>query len=435
MAREGSRIKGMSDLNYLLYTFGGALVGGLLTSLYYSRQLSSQKEVTLKLEGKRDELLARLQLLTEGKEEMRKAFQSMSYEALEKNANSFLQLAKETFGKTHEMGKGELEKRQKAFETLVAPVKESLAKMDEKMATLDKERKSQHAALLKQIEVMSLAEKDLKKETASLVKALSNPVARGRWGEVQLKRCVELSGMLNHCDFFEQNTAYGEEGRLRPDLIIKLPGNKQIILDAKTPLDAYLLAQDAECPNERHKKLVEHAQRLKAHIQELGKKAYWEHFTPTPEFVILFLPSEAFFSAALEVDPTLIERGAESNVILATPTTLIGLLKAVAFGWKQELMSEHAEHISRVGKELYKRIADMKHHWDRLGKSLSTAVESYNKSVGSLETRVLVSARKLNELGAGSQKVEIDPVDFIEKIPRQIQAEEMALDEEVNITD
>lgn len=368
--------------------------------------------------------------LTRSQEDMSRAFKALSYEALEKNTESFLKLASETFGRLHDTTKSDLERKHKHLETVLTPVKETLGKMDEKMQKLDKERRGEQEALLKQLELMNLAEKELRKETATLVKALRSPVIRGRWGELHLKRVVELSGMVNHCDFYEQTTETYDEVRFRPDLIIRLPGKKQIIVDAKTPFEAYIDAVHTDDEEKRHAKMVEHAGLLKNHILQLGKKAYWNHFSPTPEFVVLFVPSEAFFSAALEVDPTLIELGAKNNVILSTPTTLIGLLRAIAFGWKQEKMSEHAEAISALGKDLYKRISDMKGHWDRMGKSLHSAVESYNKGVGSLEARVLVSARKLNEYGAGVDKITLDPIEFIENVPKQMQAPEMAIEEE-----
>jgi len=368
--------------------------------------------------------------ITRTQEDMISSFKSLSYEALEKNSESFLKLANETIGKVHESTKVDLEKRHKHLETVLNPVKETLGKMDEKMQVLDKERRGDRDALLKQLELMNVAEKELQKETATLVKALRSPVIRGRWGELQLKRVVELAGMVNHCDFYEQASETIEQNRLRPDLIIRLPGKKQIIVDAKTPFEAYLEAVHSETEEKRIEKMNEHAQLLKNHITQLSRKSYWNHFSPTPEFVVLFVPSEAFFSAALEVDPTLIEYGAKNNVILATPTTLIGLLRAIAFGWKQERMSEHAEAISALGKDLYKRISDMKYHWDRMGKAIGSAVDSYNNGVGSLERRVLVSARKLSEYGAGIDKLEIDPIEFLEKVPKKIQAPEMVLEEE-----
>lgn len=406
----------------LLLPAGAATLSAVCVALYYRSKLAIAEYTVKSLEEQ-------LAFQKESHREMEKAFQSLSYEALEKNSASFLKLAQESMGKHSESAKNELEKRHKSIESVLGPVKESMGKMQDKMDALEKERKGQQEALGKQLEMMAKAEQELHKETATLVKALRSPVVRGRWGELQLRRVVELSGMLNHCDFYEQTTHDGEEGKLRPDLIIKLPGNKQIVVDAKTPFEAYIDACQADDEGVRIKKMEEHARLVRNHIMQLGKKAYWQHVKPSPEFVVLFVPSEAFFSAALEHDPTLIELGAKNNVILSTPTTLIGLLRAVAFGWKQESISEHAEEISALGKDLYKRISDMKYHWDRMGKSIGNVVDSYNKAVGSLETRVLVSARKLQDLGVGMQKVEIDPVEFIDTIPRQIQAKEYLIEE------
>ncbi len=395
-----------------------------------SEALHAVKESEYKAAESQKRYEEKISYLTESQKEMASHFKSISYEALKENTDSFLKVAHESFGRLHESSKGDLEKKRDQIASLLRPVQEALSKMDEKMHHLDKSRKGDQDALIKQLELMNVAEKELRQETATLVKALRSPVIRGRWGELQLKRVVELAGMVNHCDFYEQASTTVEEQRMRPDLVIRLPGNKQVIVDAKTPFEAYLEAVHADEEGKRLEKMRAHAQLLKGHIQQLGKKGYWNHFSPTPEFVVLFVPSEAFFSAALEVDPTLIELGAKHNVILATPTTLIGLLRAIAFGWKQERMSEHAEAISALGKELYKRISDMKHHWDRIGKSLQGAVDAYNKGVGSLESRVLVSARKLSDYGASVDKVEIDPIEFIEKVPKKFQAQEMLLTDE-----
>jgi DNA recombination protein RmuC len=232
---------------------------------------------------------------------------------------------------------------------------------------------------------------------------------------------VELAGMLNHCDFSEQQQEIGDSGRLRPDLIVRLPGGRQVVIDAKVPLEAYLEAIHSEDEIVRMQRFKDHARQVKAHIHALGKKAYWEHFQPTPEFVILFLPAETFFSAALEHDPSLIEIGAEQNVILATPTTLIALLRAVSYGWKQENLTRQVEKLHELGQELYKRLADMNSHFSRMGKSLASAVENYNKGIGSLESRVLVTARKFKEMDVMPSQIEIEEVECVEKIPRELQ--------------
>jgi DNA recombination protein RmuC len=353
-------------------------------------------------------------------------FKALSADALERNNRSFLDLANLSMEKFQATAKGDLDKRQLAIEQLVNPVKETLVKLDSGMRALEKERKGDHESLKEQMRSLVDTEKLLRQETGALVKALRSPITRGRWGEIQLKRVVELAGMLNHCDFYEQEHEVSEEVRLRPDLIVRLPGGRQIVIDAKTPLEAYLEAAETSDDAVRSHKLKEHARQVRAQITLLSKKAYWERFQPTPEFVVLFLPAETFFSAALEQDPSLIEVGVEQGVILATPTTLIALLRAVAYGWKQENLSRHAEEVSTLGHELYKRIIDMGGHWSKMGRSLTSAVEAYNKAVGSLETRVLTSARKFKDLGAASTTLEEEEVQAIEKTPRTLQAPEMS---------
>ncbi len=240
---------------------------------------------------------------------------------------------------------------------------------------------------------------------------------------MQLKRVVELAGMVNHCDFYEQETR--ESGLVRPDLIVKLPGGKQVVVDAKTPCEAYLEAIQAEDQTVKEKKFRHHARQVRQHVMALGKKAYWQSFQPTPEFVVLFIPSDNFFSSALEYDPSLIEVGVEQGVVIATPTTLIGLLRAIAYGWKQENLSLHAQEVSMLGHELYKRITDMSEHWSKVGRTLASSVDAYNKAVGSLESRVLVSARKFQEMGAAARSVELETLEGIDRVPREIQASDM----------
>jgi DNA recombination protein RmuC len=350
-------------------------------------------------------------------EAFEQTFKALSYDALEQSNRSFLALAKETLGSYQAEAKGALDKKQEAFASLVAPVKESLAKLDSGMRELEKERKGESSMLTTHLAA-------LKAETSSLARALRAPTARGRWGEIQLRRVVELAGMVNHCDFSEQV----HDGSMRPDLIVNLPGEKQVIVDAKTPCDAYLEATHATDDDVRIKLLQQHARSLRAHVQTLGKRAYWEKFQPTPEFVVLFIPSDALFTAALEYDPTLIELGADHGVIIATPTTLIGLLRAIAYGWKQEGLSRHAQEISELGHELYKRLADVSRHWAKVGRSLSSSVDAYNKAVGSLESRVLVTARKFKELGS-SRGDDVEALEPIERIPRPLTAPELTQEE------
>ncbi len=365
----------------------------------------------------------RLSLVREEQEKLTQAFKALSAEALDKTSQSFLHLAHETLGRFHEKAKSDLDKKQQVFEAVVKPVRESLRNLDEGMRLFEKERKGEQGALKEQLETMLKTEKELKLETSTLVKALRMPTVRGRWGEIQLKRVVELAGMVNHCDFFEQQT--DAKSHFRPDLIIRLPGEKQVVIDAKTPCDAYLEAVQSDDIEYKIQKLKAHARALRNHVSILGKKSYWENFIPTPEFVVLFIPSDNFFNSALEYDPTLIEVGIEQGVVIATPTTLIGLLRAIAYGWKQDTLSQHAKKVSNLGHELYKRIVDMSGHWTKVGRGLVQAVEAYNRAVGSLEMRVLVSARKFKELGAAGENIELEELSPLECVPRKLASNEM----------
>lgn len=360
----------------------------------------------------------KIQLIEENQEKLKQSFKALSLEALEKNNNHFLTLAKESFDKAHEKAESHLQKKKESIDQLFTPLKESLEKMGEGMQKLEKERKEDHLSLREKLNQMIDQEKELKLETQSLIRALRTPNIRGRWGEIQLRRVAELSGMVNHCDFVEQKQDL-EEGRSRPDMIINLPGNRQVIVDAKTPFEAYLDAMQTSDDHVRESKLKTHAKHIRQHIISLGKKAYWQKFEQTPEFVVLFLPSEGFFSAALEQDPTLIEIGVDQGVILATPMTLIGLLRAISYGWKQERLSQSAEEIAALGKELYKRLIDMQGHITKLGKAIHSSVENYNKMLGSYESRVLVSGRKFQKMGIGIEE-EAPVSKLLEQMPRQV---------------
>lgn len=371
----------------------------------------------------------KLQLIQAAHEKLTETFKALSSDALEKNNRSFLDLAQASFSKYQEGAKGDLEKRQQSISELITPVKETLSKLDQGMRQMEKEHKGHHESLRQQIGSLLETEKQLRTETGSLVKALRAPITRGRWGEIQLKRVVELAGMLNHCDFYEQQHQVVDDVGFRPDLIVHLPGGRHVVVDAKAPLDAYLEAMQTPDDAIKELKLKDHSRQVRTHIMALSKKSYWEQFQPTPEFVVLFLPSDTFFSAALEHDPSLIEIGVDQGVILATPTTLIALLRTVAYGWKQENLTRHVEKISELGQDLYKRIVDMAGHWTKMGRSLSSAVEHYNKAVGSLEARVLVTARKFEELGAAPSIAQLDQLEVIERIPRELQASEMVSDQ------
>jgi len=386
-----------------------ACVASLKTELAHEREAATEK----------------LTLLNDAQRRLSETFQALSAEALRRNNTSFLELANVSLERFQESAKGDLEKRQTAITELVKPVRESLEKVDAKIQEIEKTRAGAYEALTAQVRTMMEAQGQLRTETNNLVTALRSPVVRGRWGEVQLRRVVELAGMLAHCDFFEQATVATETGRQRPDLLVRLPGGRHIVVDAKAPLAAYLEALEARDEETRLRKLSTHASHIRAHIDALSKKAYWEQFAQAPEFVVLFLPGESFFSAALEHDPALIEYGTERRVILATPTTLISLLKAVFYGWREAHLAENAEEISCLGRELYKRLSDMGGHMERMGRSLNSAVEHFNKLAATTESRVLVTARKFRELEPAQPGSELVPPTQVETAARQLQAPEL----------
>jgi len=367
-------------------------------------------------------------LLAEAERRLSETFQALSAEALRASGASFLQLAQQSLEKYQEGARGDLERRQQTIRELVDPLRQTLTRFEGQVADLERRREGAYAGLNEQVRSLAEAQALLRSEASNLVRALRAPQVRGRWGEVQLKRVVELAGMQEHCDFSEQQTVEGAEGRLRPDLVVQLPGGRTVVVDAKAPLAAYLAAVEAKDDATREACLADHARQVRDHVQSLSRKAYWEQFRPTPEFVVLFLPGESFFAAALEADPGLIEAGAERRVVLATPTTLIALLKAVAYGWKQEEAAANAAEVAELGRELHKRVADMATHLVKLGKSLGTSVDAYNAFVGSLEARVLPAARRFRELGAAGGETSVPETAPVDALPRRPQAPELAPD-------
>jgi DNA recombination protein RmuC len=383
--------------------------------------------VTEKLQAERALAAERLVVVEKAREELTSTFSALSGQALQSNNQMFLDLAAQTLGRFQQDAKGDLERRQQAIQELVAPVKLSLDKLDGRIHDIERLREGAYQALTTQVRVLAEGQGDLRRETFSLVKALRQPVARGRWGELQLRKVVEMAGMVEYCDFVEQASVNGEDGRLRPDLIVRLPGGLNIVVDAKTPLSAYLDAAETDDDDVRKKHLIDHARQVRDHMTQLGRKSYQDQFDPTPDLVVLFLPGEMLFSAALQQDPQLIEFGVGEKVVLATPTTLITLLRTVAYGWKQEALARNAQEISELGRQLHDRISVLAGHWARVGRNLGEAVGAYNSAVASMETRVLVSARRFRDLKAVPDEREIDVLEPIETIPRTLDVPELAL--------
>ena len=375
--------------------------------------VSSQAQVTQERE-----------LLSKTRTELTDTFKALAGDALNASTGQFLKLAAERFAHLQTGASADLEQRRTAIESLVKPVAESLGKVEKQIGEIEKNRVGSYENLLAVVNNLQSTQQDLRRETGNLVGALRRPNVRGRWGELQLRRVVELSGMLDRVDFQEQVNVAGEDGALRPDLIVRLPGGKSIIVDAKAPLAAYLDSLEMADDDARARKLEDHAKQIRDHIQKLSAKSYWAEFD-TPEFVVLFIPGEAFYSAALEQDATLIESGIDRKVILATPTTLIALLKTVAYGWRQESLANDAREIAALGRDLYERLATMASHWNKMGKGLSTAMGAYNEAVGSLESRVLPAARKFRDLNVAAEGKEIDVIHQLETLPRTLTAEEM----------
>ena len=351
---------------------------------------------------------------------LEQTFVALSHRALQENNQAFLQLAQETLKSFHVQAKGDLEMKEKAVENLIKPVREALEKTEQQIRLMEHERKEAYGSLSKHLETMAQTQQLLQGETRNLVQALRRPEVRGQWGELTLKRLAELAGMVEHCDFYEQEHLNTEEGRMRPDMIVRMPGGREIVVDVKTPLDAYLSAVEASDDETRRRNLEHHARKVRERVRELSGKSYWTQFRNAPDFVILFIPGDQFLGAALDMDRSLLEDALKQKVILTTPTSFVALLRAVAYGWRQENLAENAERIRDVGEELYSRLMTFSEHLMKLGRSLNSTVGDYNKAVGSFEAKLLPGARKFSEMGVGGDKALTEP-ERIEKAVRDVE--------------
>jgi DNA recombination protein RmuC len=380
-----------------------------------TEQIAKLEAELTSLRARATELETERGALKEAQAKLLESFKALSADALRSNNQSFLELARETFGKLHQQSADELGKRQQAIDSMVKPLKESLEKVDAKIGEIEKARAGAYGQLSEQLKSLGTAQVSLQAEAAKLTTALRSTTTAGTWGELQLRRVVEMSGMSSYCDFTEQQSA----GGFRPDLIVRLPGGQQIVIDAKAPNDAYREAVNATDDTVRSAKLAEHAAKVRSHIDALGAKDYWAQFQPSPEFVVLFLPGDQFLAGALQADASLIDRAIGKKVLLATPATLIALLKATAYGWRQEDVSRNAQVIADLGRQLYDRIAGFADNLDKVGRGLETASKAYNSAVGSFEQTLLPGARKFSELGAKGVK-ELPAPGAVETTPRDV---------------
>lgn len=406
-----------------------AAIAALLAWLPPYRRTQALREETIRLqaelEAERRASAEKSKAYEEARQQLGNSFNALAAEALKHNSSEFLKLAQENFKQLHIRSQSELSEREKAVENLVKPIRETLEKTEQQIRQMEKERENAYGSLSKHLETMTETQRQLQSETRNLVQALRRPEVRGQWGEMTLKRLAELAGMVEHCDFFEQEQVRSEEGQaLRPDMIVRMPDGRDIVVDAKTPLDAYLSAMEAASDEEKQLALQRHARKVRERVRELSTKAYWKQFRNTPDFVVLFIPGDQFLSAALDLDRKLLEDAMAEKVILATPTSFIALLRAVAYGWRQQALAENAEKIRIVGEELYGRLGTFADYMSKLGRSLDSSVGHFNKAVGSFDTRILPSARKFTEMGIHARKEMEEPAP-LEKSVRRMQQEDI----------
>ncbi len=410
-----------------------ALAGALFMYLRGKREIDSLRlnntRLTTELDSERRVAAEKIAAMEQARKQLSDTFSAMAGEALKHNSTEFLKLAQENLKQFHARAEGELAQREKAVEGLVKPIKEALEKTEAQVRLMEKQRQEAYGSLTRHLETMAADQRSLQGETRNLVQALRRPEVRGQWGEMTLKRLAELAGMVEHCDFYEQETVQVEGGAQRPDMIVRMPDGREVIVDAKTPLDAYLSAVEASDDASRQQALERHARKVRERVRELAGKQYWQQFTNAPEFVVLFIPGDQFLSAALDIDRSLLEDALASKVILATPTSFVALLRAVAYGWRQESLAENAEEIRELGDEMYSRLTIFADHLMKVGRSLDNSVAAYNKAVGSFDTRILPGARKFTEMGIRGKKDLTGPQQ-IERSPREPNATDTGADKD-----
>ncbi|MGD8592801.1 MAG: DNA recombination protein RmuC [Gammaproteobacteria bacterium] len=403
-----------------------ALITGLVVYLRAQKRIAGLQDqntalqVTLEMERKAAQ---EKQTATDAaRTQLSETFSALSSQALKHNTEEFLKLAQENLKQYQLKAHSELSEKEKAIENLVKPIKDTLEKTEKQIRLMEHERKEAYGALTQHLHSMAQTQQALQGETRNLVKALSRPEVRGQWGELTLRRLAELAGMVEHCDFFEQEHTQTETGAQRPDMIVRMPGSREIVVDVKTPLDAYLRAIEAVDDETKTRELEKHTKNIRERIRELATKAYWNQFKHSPEFVVLFIPGDQFLSSALDQDHNLLENAMQQKIILATPTSLVALLRAIAYGWRQEALTENAEQIRQIGDELYGRLSTFAEHLNKLGRSLAGSVQHFNKAVGSFDSRILPSAKKFSEMGISANK-EVGRVEQLETTTRSLESQ------------
>lgn len=414
---------GTSPIILTLLTLTGILAGALFAYLRAQRNITALKEenagLKATLETERRSAGEKVTIIENARHQLAETFTSLSSQALRNSTEEFLKLAQENLKQLHIQAQGTLEQKEKSIDSMLKPVQEALNRTDQQLRELEKERKEAYGSLSRHLETMAQTQQLLQGETRNLVQALRRPEVRGQWGEITLKRLAELAGMVEYCDFYEQETTQGESGNLRPDMVVRMPDGREIVVDVKTPLDAYLSAVEAPDDGVRSWHLERHARKVRERVRELASRNYWAQFKNSPDFVVMFIPGDQFLSAALDIDRDLLEYALGQKVILATPTSFVALLRAVAYGWRQQSLAENAEKIRDVGEDLYQRLSTFTEHLSKLGKNLGSSLDHYNKAVGSFERQVMPGARKFADMGITPRK-ELQDLDQIEKGVRQI---------------